>query len=97
MTAFASRCRACGLDYSAYNVGDGPAAFITMIVGGAILVLALLVDHNFHPPLWVHALLWFPLTIAAVIGALRVSKAALLLLEHRNKAGEGQIDQDKTP
>tara|TARA_R110000824_G_scaffold356352_1_gene543595 strand:- start:6585 stop:6986 length:402 start_codon:yes stop_codon:yes gene_type:complete len=89
---FSDKCRSCGLDYSQYNVGDGPAAFLTMIIGALILGLALAVETNFHPPLWVHVLLWVPLTTAAVVGSLRVSKALLLILEHRNQAREGSID-----
>ncbi|WP_108812439.1 DUF983 domain-containing protein [Sphingorhabdus sp. Alg231-15] len=92
LTAFSDKCRACGLDYDKYNVGDGPAAFLTLIVGGLVLALALIVELNWRPPIWVHAMLWFPLTIAAVVGALRVSKAILLILEHRNQAREGSID-----
>ena len=30
---FADRCRACGLDFTSFNVGDGPAAFLIFIVG----------------------------------------------------------------
>ena len=30
---FAPRCRVCGLDFSSFNVGDGPAAFLTLIIG----------------------------------------------------------------
>src|SRR3546814_965673 len=30
---FEPRCRGCGLDYSQLNVGDGPAAFLILIVG----------------------------------------------------------------
>ncbi|MEH6755982.1 MAG: DUF983 domain-containing protein [Parasphingorhabdus sp.] len=92
MTAFAQKCRACGLDYSEYNVGDGPAAFLTLIVGGLVLALALIVELNYHPPILVHVILWIPLTIAAVIGSLRMSKAMLLILEHRNQAREGSVD-----
>lgn len=92
ITAFSGKCRACGLDYENYNVGDGPAAFLTLIVGGLVLALALIVELNFYPPMWVHVLLWCPLTIAAVIGSLRVSKGMLLILEHRNQAREGSID-----
>lgn len=91
-TAFSDKCRACGLDYGKYNVGDGPAAFLTLIVGGLVLGLALIVELNWRPPVWVHAMLWFPLTIAAVVGSLRISKAILLILEHRNQAREGSID-----
>ncbi len=90
--AFSDKCRACGLDYEKYNVGDGPAAFLTLIVGGLVLALALIVELNYQPPIWLHAILWFPLTIAAVVGSLRLSKAVLLILEHRNQAREGSID-----
>ncbi len=91
-TSFADNCRACGLDYTRYNVGDGPAAFLTLIVGGIVLALALVVELNFYPPMWVHALLWFPLTILLVVVTLRASKAMLLILEHRNQAHEGSLD-----
>ena len=40
---FAPRCQACALDYGRFNVGDGPAAFLTLIVGGLVAVLAILV------------------------------------------------------
>ena len=29
-TRFADNCRACGLDLTRFNVGDGPAAFLTL-------------------------------------------------------------------
>lgn len=81
----------CGLDYSAFNVGDGPAAFLTMIVGGIILALALVVHFKAHPPIWLHLLLWPLLTIGCVVGSLRVAKGMLLTLEYRNKAREGTL------
>jgi uncharacterized protein (DUF983 family) len=90
---FATSCRACGLDISQFNVGDGPAAFLTLIVGTIITILAIAVELTFEPPLWVHALLWLPLTSITVIGTLRIAKAALLALEYRNKAREGRLDQ----
>jgi len=38
---FAPQCPACKLDYTQFNVGDGPAAFLTLIVGALIVGLAL--------------------------------------------------------
>ena len=38
-----------------------------------------------------HILLWVPLTLALVIGLLRMAKAALILLEYRNRAREGRL------
>ena len=87
---FAPSCRACGLDYSRFNVGDGPAAFLTLIIGALVTVLAILLELNWHPPFWVHVLLWVPLTAAAVVGGLRASKAWLLIAEYRRAAGEGK-------
>lgn len=88
---FAPRCRGCGLDLSAFNVGDGPAAFLILIVGGLVTAMALFLQLAGHPPFWVHILLWVPLTTALVIYCLRASKAALLILEYRNQAREGRI------
>lgn len=88
---FAERCRACGLDFTQFNVGDGPAAFLTLIIGALIVVLALVVDAMFSPPIWVHALLWIPLTAALVVGGLRACKAWLLTAEYRRSAGEGRL------
>lgn len=85
---FAATCRACGLDFTAFNVGDGPAAFLTLILGAIITALAITLELTVHPPFWVHMILWIPLTAGAVVLALRVSKAALLALEYRNKARE---------
>lgn len=94
---FAARCRQCELDYDQFNVGDGPAAFLTMIIGGLMLGIALVVEFAVHPPVWLHVLLWAPLTVAAVVGALRVAKAALLTLEYRNQAREGALAPTAPP
>jgi len=88
---FAARCRGCGLDYDTFNVGDGPAAFLILIIGALITALALMLQLGAHPPFWVHIILWVPITTALVILCLRASKAALLILEYRNQAREGRI------
>lgn len=85
---FADRCANCGLDFSSYNVGDGPAALLTMGIGALIIVLALIVDTAFRPPFWVHVIIWIPFTAALTVITLRMAKAALLAAEHRNRARE---------
>lgn len=86
--AFAPHCRDCGLEFDKFNVGDGPAAFLTMIVGAVVLILAVTLQLAAEPPWWVHVLLWVPLTTIGVIAGLRLAKAALLWSEFRQKAGE---------
>lgn len=88
---FAPKCVGCGLDFARFNVGDGPAAFLILIVGAVMVAMALTLELRVHPPLWLHALIWTPLTVLAVMGSLRIAKGALLNLEYRNKAREGRI------
>lgn len=89
---FEPRCRLCGLDFAAFNVGDGPAAFLTLIIGTVVTLFAILTELAFSPPLWVHLILWIPLTLGLVLVSLRGAKAALLALEYRHRAREGRID-----
>jgi len=90
---FAPRCGGCGLDYSGFNVGDGPAAFLTLIVGTIIVVLSIWLELSLGPPVWLHLLLWIPLTTLLVIVSLRWAKGALLALEFHNAAREGQLKE----
>jgi uncharacterized protein (DUF983 family) len=90
LASFAPGCRACGLDFQAFNVGDGPAAFLILIVGALITGLAIALELAAEPPFWVHVLLWLPLTAALVIGSLRFAKGLLLALEYRHRAREGR-------
>jgi uncharacterized protein (DUF983 family) len=79
--------RRCGLDYGAFNVGDGPAAFSPLVLarwrrcGGW---LALDVD----PPVWVYVAVLVPLVVLPTLYGLRVSKAALLAAEYQRRAME---------
>jgi uncharacterized protein (DUF983 family) len=91
LASFAPACRACGLDFAAFNVGDGPAAFLIFIVGGIVVGLAIVLQVKASPPWWVHVLLWVPLTAFLTVGLLRLGKGLLLALEYRHRAQEGRI------
>ncbi len=91
MVKFADKCTVCGLDLSAFDVGDGPAAFLTLILGALVVIMAITLELTLSPPLWVHMLIWIPVTAAGVIGSLRIAKAALLLVEYRIALREGRI------
>lgn len=88
---FSDRCAGCGLDYRAFNVGDGAAAFLILIVGGLVSLLAIIVELKWSPPLIVHLLLWLPLAIGLTVLLLRLAKGLLLVLEYKNAAREGRF------
>lgn len=89
---FAPRCRACGLDYDAFNVGDGPAAFLILIVGGIVVAGAIWVELAFTPDWRVH-LVWIPVALILTIIGLRLGKAVLLAQEYKHRARDGRPGQ----
>lgn len=88
------KCSVCGLDYSFADAGDGPAVFVIMIIGFIVVGLALWLEVNYSPALWVHLIMWIPLATILTLGLLRTLKGLLIALQYRNKAAEGQIDRD---
>lgn len=87
---FAPKCNGCGLDYDGFNVGDGPAAFLILLVGAVLTVAAVVFDQVASPPWWAH-LVWIPAGLALTLGGLRAAKAWLIGQEYRHRAREGRI------
>lgn len=87
------RCAACGLDYAFADAGDGPAVFVILIVGFIIIGLVLWLQVNYGPPIWVHILLFGPLTLVLSLLALRWSKGIFIALQYRHDASEGRIER----
>ncbi|MBC9034277.1 DUF983 domain-containing protein [Sphingomonas sp. JC676] len=88
---FADKCANCGLDFTQFNVGDGPVVFLTLGIGALVTMMALWVEFTFQPGLLIHILLWVPITLGLTVVMLRFSKGLLLALEYRHKAAEGRI------
>ncbi|MBB4122218.1 DUF983 domain-containing protein [Martelella radicis] len=91
--ALKPECENCGLDYAFADSGDGPAVFVMFAVGFLVIALVLWTEITYSPPLWVHALIWVPVTIALSLGALRAFKGVLIGLQYRHSAAEGVIDR----
>ncbi len=89
--SIAPACTVCGQDFSAFDVGDGAAALVILVVGAIVAGLALWTEFTFQPPLWVHAVLWTPLIVLLTFVFLRLIKSALLVLQYKHKAGEGRV------
>ncbi|MFG1418143.1 DUF983 domain-containing protein [Xanthobacter sp. V0B-10] len=95
--SLAPACTSCGLDYGFADAGDGPAVFVILIGGCVVVAAALWVEAVFEPPLWVHAALWIPATLAVTLGLLRPLKGLLVALQYRNRAAEGRLDRRGPP
>jgi uncharacterized protein (DUF983 family) len=78
------RCQVCGLDLRAQDSGDGPAAFIVFIVGAIVVGGALGLEVTYEPPVWVHLVLWLPLTVILTLALMRPFKATLIALQYKH-------------
>jgi uncharacterized protein (DUF983 family) len=91
------KCPSCGLDYSFADAGDGPAVFVIFIAGFIVAGAALITETLYQPPLWVHALLWGPLTVLVCLGPLRPLKGMMIGLQHHFQAAESRVDHRDRP
>ena len=76
------------MDLSAQDSGDGPAALIILVLGFAVVGVAIWVELSFAPPSWVHVALWPPIILAATVTLLRPLKAFLIAQQFRHRRGE---------
>lgn len=88
------RCPNCGLDYGFADSGDGPAVFIILLGGFIVVGAALVTEVVYHPPYWVHAMLWLPLILIVTFGPLRSMKGLMIALQFHHKAAEKRFGRD---
>ena len=86
--AVSERCDACGMDLRSADSGDGPAVFIILIVGCIVGFGALVLEAAVHPPVWLHLILWLPLTAILCLLLLRPFKGVMLAMQFHNRASE---------
>ncbi len=87
------RCEVCGLELAFADSGDGPAFFVMSIVGIVVVALALWVEFAYAPPIWLHLVMWFALSVVLSLLLVRPSKGVLMALQYHHKAEEGRIQK----
>jgi uncharacterized protein (DUF983 family) len=85
-------CPSCGLDLTQVDTGDGPAVFVIFAVCILMGAGALWLEMTLAPPYWVHLVIWIPFILIFGIGLLRPFKAALVALQYKYQAREGELD-----
>lgn len=88
---FEDECEACGLDYRAQDVGDGPVAFIVLIVGFAVVIPALVTEVAYGWPVWLHMIVWLPLVLILCLALMPPFKGVMFALQHRHRAEEARL------
>ncbi len=83
-----SACEVCGLDLSGVDTGDAFAVPILIVLGALVVGAAFWVDVRFAPPLWVHALIWPPVTAVLVIIMTRYIKSFFAVQQYHTRRDE---------
>ena len=81
-------CENCGLDFSRMDVGDGFVVPILMVMGFIVVGAAIWVDFTYSPPLWLHAIIWPPVTLILAVGMTRYLKSFLAVQQYHVRKSE---------
>lgn len=82
-------CSVCGYDLASIETGDGPATFIMQITGFLVGFSALMVEIRWHPPIWLHLIVWIPLAAGLSLGLMRPGKGLMTALQYRSRREGG--------
>ena len=71
-----SVCPVCATPLGTIRADDAPPYFTILVVGHIVVPAMLILERTVRPPLWVHAAIWVPLTLALTLALLRPIKGA---------------------
>ncbi len=71
-------CPACGEELHHHRADDFPAYLVIVVVGHIVVALTLGVEAAYSPPLWLHALIWLPLTAALALALIQPVKGLVV-------------------
>jgi uncharacterized protein (DUF983 family) len=74
-------CSVCGLDFTPHRADDLPAYLVIVIVGHIVVPLALSIETNYSPPVWLQLAAYLPLTLVASLALLQPVKGAVVAFQ----------------
>lgn len=76
-----NNCAVCGLDFTPHRADDLPAYLVIVIVGHIVVPLALSIETNFSPPVWLQLAIYLPLTLILSLLLLQPVKGTVVGLQ----------------
>jgi uncharacterized protein (DUF983 family) len=74
----ADNCSACGLDFTPHRADDLPAYLVIVIVGHIVVPMALWIETNYSPAVWLQLSIYLPFTFVASLLLLQPVKGAVV-------------------
>ena len=76
-----NNCSVCGLDFTPHRADDLPAYLVIVIVGHLVVPIALMIETDYSPPVWLQLSIYLPLTIILSLLLLQPVKGAVVGLQ----------------
>ncbi len=77
----ADTCSRCGAELHHHRADDAPPYFTMMIVGHVVIGLVLFAEIVYSPPVWLHLVIWLPLTLVLSLVLMRPIKGIIVALQ----------------
>jgi uncharacterized protein (DUF983 family) len=74
----ADNCSACGLDFTPHRADDLPAYLVIVIVGHIVVPMALWIETNYSPAVWLQLSIYLPFTFVASLLLLQPVKGVVV-------------------
>lgn len=74
-------CAECGTELHHHRADDAPPYFTMLIVGHIVVGGVLSLERSLAPSMWVHMVLWLPLTLGLSLLLLPIVKGGLIALQ----------------
>ncbi len=76
-----NNCPVCGLDFTPHRADDLPAYLVIIIVGHLLVPIALWIETDYSPPVWLQLSIYLPLTLVLSLLLLQPVKGAVVGLQ----------------
>jgi len=73
-----NHCSACGLDFTPHRADDLPAYLVIVIVGHIVVPIALWIETDYSPPVWLQLAIYLPLTLILSLALLQPVKGTVV-------------------
>jgi uncharacterized protein (DUF983 family) len=71
-------CSSCELDFTPHRADDLPAYLVIIIVGHIVVPMALWIETDYAPPVWLQLSIYLPFTLVASLALLQPVKGAVV-------------------
>jgi uncharacterized protein (DUF983 family) len=75
------RCSGCETELHHHRADDAPPYFTMIIVGHLVIGSVLWAEIALSPPMWLHLVIWLPLTLILSLALLRPIKGIIVALQ----------------